>query len=281
MKHLICLFTLLALLAATATAQDEEIEIDGLQERIQELVRKATSGDPAEREAALAELKKLADKKADVGKGIQVRTVKGDMQLRFEVDSDAGEEKIRGTWNDKGTKGQYTLTSKGKGRYVLVALSVDADGTKSEYTDEGSLEELRKKYPFLRSFSAVFIGPGATAGSVTGAKWNAVSAWPTTVLKERVYSLTTSVPALGITVRRPSKELEFHLKLPTETTWIVESVTAGGKGASLGLKRFDLITSADGTDLDEVAPLLKANKTLAIVRRSKPMRIALAAEEPK
>ena len=278
MKHLICVLSLLALIASAAFAQESET-VESRHKRFQELAGKLASEDPAEVAAALEELRKLGGKMLDPRPPIRVSTQEGEGELHFEVDAYAGKEKIRGTWSNDGTKGQYTLTSKGKGRYELLARSVDPQGSESKYTDEGSLEELRKKYPFLRRFRAVFIGPGGIETSISGTNWNPIGVWPhRTFVKP---TTTTAIPTLGITVRRPSKELEFHLKLPTETTWIVESVTSGGKGASLGLKRYDLVTEADGDDLTEIAPLQKASKTIAIVRRSKPMRLALQPTDKK
>ena len=88
------------------------------------------------------------------------------------------------------------------------------------------------------------------------------------------------VTALGLTLRRPSKDLEFHLKLPTETSWIVEWVKPGSRGAELGLKKMDLLTHADGSDLSEVKTVKLAKSSLAVVRRGKPMRVSLAVEKP-
>ena len=77
-------------------------------------------------------------------------------------------------------------------------------------------------------------------------------------------------------MRRPSSDLEFHLKLPAETSWIVETVVPGSRAEKLGLKRFDLVAGADGEDLADLGTLAKATKSLSIVRRAKPTRIAVA-----
>jgi len=278
MKHLICTLALLAWMASIASAQDNDRRPTA-EERIREISRKLASENPAERAEAMEEIQRLVRENTGSGDPVVVTSVEGDTEMRFEVNPTLGTEKLRGTWSDNGTKGQYTLTSLGKGRYELLARSVDAQGTESKYSDKGNLEELRKKYPFLRKFSALYIGPGRTSGAVSGTRWNPIGMpLRMTMVSE---NSAKAVPLLGISVRRPSKELEYHLKLPTETTWIIESVTPGKKGANLGLKRYDLITGVDGEDLTELAPLRKCEKSLSIVRRSKPVRIALPPKDTK
>jgi len=278
MKHLICTLTLVALFAAFASAQEsEQPSPEEFDKRLRELALELASEDPAVREKAIEEFRSLITAKA----GGAAAKFKREDSVVIEIGSPLGKEKILGNWSTNGTKGRYTLESLGKGKYKLLALSVDPDGTEAKYSDEGLMADLRKKYPFLKNFGGMlFIGPGRIEGAVLKAQF-AREAGALGALIPPTAATPKFIKELGLVVRRPSKELEFHLKLPTETTWIIESVTRGTKGEQLGLKRYDLITAADGADLTELAPLKTASKTLEIVRRSKPMRIALESQSPQ
>ncbi|MHC4938448.1 MAG: hypothetical protein ACYTHK_05720 [Planctomycetota bacterium] len=192
----------------------------------------------------------------------------------LELDMADSQEQIAGNWKEGDAEGRYTLKSLGKGRYKLDAELKGADGEKSTFKDEGTLAELRKKYKFLGKISFVSMVPGAprwtartnpTLPKVRGG-WSAVG------LPASTMALST---ALGARVRRPSKDLEFHLKLPTETAWIVDSVAPGSEAAKLGLKKLDLITHADGGDLSELKSLKEAKKELTVVRRGLTMKLPL------
>ncbi|MEM8884187.1 MAG: hypothetical protein AAGD14_08975, partial [Planctomycetota bacterium] len=141
----------------------------------------------------------------------------------------------------------------------LNATKTGPDGEESRITDKGTMSELRKKYSFLAGFMTVM--PTVRIGTPRP---------PVAARPQR---------ALGLTLRRPSKDLEFHMKLPTETSWIVDTVQPGSIGAKLGLKKMDLLTHADDVDLSELASLTNAKRALAIVRRGKSMRLALPGED--
>jgi len=265
MKYPILILSLVALFAGFATAQEKEQPgVEDLEKRMREIAAELASEDPAVRKKAMEEMRRLMLKRSGQPNPFVVQ-----------VEMKESTEKISGNWTKDGAEGKYTLKSLGKGRYKLSAESTDPEGTVTKYDDEGTMAELRAKYPFLKhSDGIIMIGKGGAG-------------WPRMAFTSRSGGLSPNAPnfkyvkSLGVLVRRPSKDLEYHLKLPVDTTWIVESVTKKLKGDKLGLRRFDLITGADGEDLTELAPLEKAQKNLSIVRRSKPVRIALAKADDK
>jgi hypothetical protein len=190
-------------------------------------------------------------------------------------------ETMQGSWSDEdGSKGTYTLTSLGKGRYKLAASKVGKEGAKTEYKDEGTLAELRKKYSFLKQFAVFrFKQPTTQGGFSLPAQRYEVNRFPTWTVGVNTRPEIKFIKSLGVTVRRPSKELEYHLKLPTETTWIVEKVVPHAK--KHGLRKLDLLTEADGEDLTDLKTLVGAKKVLVAFRRGKSMRIALQDESEK
>jgi S1-C subfamily serine protease len=114
-------------------------------------------------------------------------------------------------------------------------------------------------------------GPAGVPGSASSG-----STWPIRFgvsTGRTAKPVTKLVKEFGMTVRRPSTDLEYHLKLPAETSWIVEQVVPNSRAEKLGLKRFDVIAGADDEDLTEFSTLSRAKKRLSIVRRAKPSRI--------
>jgi hypothetical protein len=183
-------------------------------------------------------------------------------------------ETMQGSWSDDdGSKGQYTLTSLGKGRYKLAASKVGTEGAKTEYKDEGTLVDLRKKYSFLKQFAVFRFKQPTVEGTVTlPAQRYEVNRFPAWTVGVNTQPDIKFIKSLGVTVRRPSKELEYHLKLPTETTWIVEKVLPSAKH---GLRTLDLLTGADDGDLSELKTLKDAQRVIVAIRRGKSIRIAL------
>jgi len=250
----------LPLLAATLFAQDAEEKPDK-QKQIRELIERMQDADPAERKKLTAELRKLM-----LPAGWTPFDPKGNSVV-VTLD-DVSQEQIAGNWREEdGGQGKYTLTSKGGGEYTLRAELTGSDGEKSVFEDKGTLAELRKKYKFLKQFSFVALPP------------RTYTANPLSLHFTGFQELSKS--AMGMKLRRPSADLEYHLKLPTETAWIVDSVKKGSQADKLGLKKFDLITHADREDLSEIKTLKAAKKVLAVIRRGKPMTVPLQLESER
>ena len=254
-RWLIILPLLLLLPALPVYAGDEETR----EKTLRELVERLQTAEREEQSEIVKELQKLLAESAE-------NWFSGGIVLEVNK-AGPGKESISGRWSDDGESGHYTLTSLGKSRYKLKANKTGQEGEATKIEDEGTLAELRKKYPFLKSFQFVTLGPAGGTGTFA-MRTNPFASWP--ALKHAI--------ALGVTLRRPSKDLEYHLKLPTETSWIVESVPPGSRGAKLGLKKLDLLTHADDEDLSDVESLKAAKKSLALVRRGKPMRVSLVVE---
>ncbi|MHC4848310.1 MAG: hypothetical protein ACYTEG_07635 [Planctomycetota bacterium] len=251
----------LPLLAATLFAQDVEERPDK-QKQIRELIERMQDADPAERKKLTEQLQKLM---------LPAVWTPLDMKGQSVVVTldNASQEQIAWNWQEEdGGQGKYTLTSKGGGEYTLRAELTGSDGEKSVFEDKGTLAELRKKYKFLKQFSFVALPPR----SMTTTN-------PIALRFTEVRDLTKS--AMGMKLRRPSAELEYHLKLPTETAWIVDSVKKGSQADKLGLKKFDLITHADREDLSEFKTLKAAKKELTVIRRGRPMTVSLQLESER
>lgn len=259
MKQTLVILTLIAFLPLAALAQEPEVQIAELLKQIEKA--------PTEEQAAL--LKKLIEllhKRGaapfGVGPGIIVQ-----LGTRFPSES------MSGSWvGSQGEKGNYTLKTIGKGVYKLDAKITARDGTESAIKDEGKLPALHNKYPFLREFK--FVSPRTTSPLEA----RLLVQWPRTKT-----ATPLKVDTLGVMVRRPSPDLEYHLKLPAETTWIVTQVTPGTRADKLGIKRHDLLVGADSDDLSDLKTLRNAAKSISIIRRAKAkqMRISIAKEASK
>jgi len=249
---------LLPLIAMPAFAQEEPVEKPDLADLI-ERIRKA---EPEQQQELFEELQKLIA-------GRRKLDIRAPETLILQLGMNRGREMMEGQWAEPdGITGKYKMTSIGKSRYRLEAVRNGPEGETTKIVDEGTLAELRKKYTFLKGFMVLSLG-GVDGGlrlppSPAGARSPFVLTAPPTST------------ALGMTLRRPSKDLEFHLKLPTETTWIVDSVEPGSRADELGLKKMDLLTEADGSDLSELKTLKEAKEALALLRRGKAKRLSLA-----
>lgn len=253
MKQVLVLLTLFACLPLIAHAQaPEKKPIDA---QIAKLVDKLQAASAEERPALLKQLGELIRKQGVTP--IRIGTMPG---IIVEIGASFPSESMSGSWvGDHGEKGTYTLKSLGKGGYRLDGRITLADGTRSNIKDEGKMPGLQKKYLFLKEWT--FMTPRAIPVGIT-------IKTPSTV----------RVNKLGITLRRPSPDLEYHLKLAAETSWIIDKVIPGSRAEKLGLKRHDLLVGADADDLSDLATLRNATKSLSVVRRAKakPARIALA-----
>lgn len=278
MTRWICM---LALLAAPAWAQDDPEP---------EAPEKPAEGKPAkEKPAHFEELKRLIEamETAD-GADLpaiheQIRRLleaarnvdRSPLGVILEVSTQSGQEKIAGSWKESGgVTGKYILSSLGKSRYKLDATRTGAEGETTKIDDEGTLAELRKKYPFIQSIAVLTFHPpdwGLDRSDLRVRRGGGT-------LGRLFFEGVPTNSAFGMKLRRPSKDLEFHLKLPTETAWIVEEVEPGSKADKLGLKKMDLLTEADGADLAELKTLETAKSTLAFLRRGKAERVSLAVE---
>jgi len=253
MKQLLVLLTLLACLPLFAHAQaPEQKPIDA---QIAKLIDKLQAAPAEKHPALLKQLTELLRKRGGAAFGFG--TMPG---IIVEIGARGPSESMSGNWvGSQGEKGTYTLKSVGKGAYKLEARITAADGTMSNIKDEGKMPGLQKKYRFLKEWT--FMAPRAIPVGIS-------IATPPTV----------RVNKLGVTLRRPSADLEYHLKLATETSWIIDKVAPGSRAEKLGLKRHDLLVGADAADLSDLATLRNATKSLSVVRRAKakPARIALA-----
>jgi hypothetical protein len=247
----------LPLLAATLFAQDVEEKPDK-KKQIRELIERMQDADPAERKKLTEKLRELM-----LPGGWTPLDMKG-QSVVVTLDNDS-QEQIAGNWQEEdGGQGKYTLTSKGGGAYTLRAELTGSDGERSVFEDEGTLAQLRKKYKFLKQFSFVALPPRTYTANPLSLHFTGIQ--------------ESSKSAMGMKLRRPSADLEYHLKLPTETAWIVDSVKKGSLADKLGLKKFDLITHADREDLSEFKTLKAAKKQLTVIRRGKPMSVPLQLE---
>jgi len=265
MKRSMLMLCLLAMpLLAQETPKPEKPDVAALLEKIK-------SASPEEQQRLLEELKRLVKDRFETATRVE------SADLVFEVMGRGSQEKMKGSWTESGgISGEYVLTGLGNSRYRLEAVRTGPEGEATKIKDEGTLAELHKKYPFMRSFAFVtMVGPDSPVKStrLEGALLTGPGAKGEFVLSPGADSV------FGIRVRRPSEDLEYHLKLPTETTWIVESVAPGSRGAKLGLQRMDLVTEADGEDLADLKTLKEAKQSLTVVRRGKPVRISLAEEK--
>lgn len=181
-----------------------------------------------------------------------------EMRLLFSDHPQGGNEAIAGSFD--GTS--YSLKSLGGGKYKLTATQKVRDGESRPITDEGTLKELRKKYPFLKSMGA--------------AVWTFDEPFelgPLVSLTDR------SGPRLGMLVRPPSESLSYHLELPTGAGLVVDSVTRGSRAEKLGLKKHDVLLRIDGELIDSPEQLKKLHKNkgkLEYVRRGKPRTLDLS-----
>jgi hypothetical protein len=263
---MLCLLTMPLL--AQETPKPEKSEFDALLEKLKE-------ASPEDRERLLEELRKLVKDKFEASTTIQVR------DITLDLDTRSGQEKMTGSWKEaNGVSGDYVITGLGNSRYRLEAVQTGAEGEVTKIKDEGTLAELHKKYPFMKSFAFItMVAPDAPFQTTSPLKGRILRGTPRAELVWPPAAKTDSV--LGITVRRPSKDLEYHLKLATETAWIVEDVLPGSKGAKVGLKKMDLLTEADGEDLSELKALRNARKSLTVLRRGKTIRISLGESKEK
>lgn len=181
-----------------------------------------------------------------------------EMRLVFSDHTPDGNETIAGSF--AGTS--YTLKSLGGGKYKLTAKQKLADNEFKEITDEGTLKELRKKYPFLKSMGAAVwtIGTPLAIGPLV--------------------SFTDGPePRLGMLVRPPSESLSHHLELPTGAGLVVGSVTRGSRAEKLGLKEHDVLLRIDGELIDSPEQLKKLHRDkgkLEYVRRGKSRTLDLS-----
>jgi hypothetical protein len=262
-RSMLMLCLLAAPLLAQETPKPENPELEALLKKIKEV-------SPADRERLIEELRRSVIDKFEATTKVQLQGV------TLDLDSRTGQEKMTGSWKDaSGVSGDYVITGLGNGRYRLEAVQTGAEDEVTRIKDEGTLADLHRKYPFMKSLGFVtIVTPDApfTTGSPLKGRFAAGA------MGELMPAPVAEKTVLGVTVRRPSKDLEYHLKLPTETTWIVEAVLPGSKGAKLGLKKMDLITEADGADLAELKTLEEAKESLAVVRRGKPVRISLGGK---
>lgn len=267
---------MLALLAAPLMAQEEsEPKKPSPYRQLLELMEKIDGVKPEERAELARRLREILEK-LDSERSLEIKGG-GTLEIApagaivLEMVSNSGREKMSGSWSEgDGIRGEYTLTGLGKSRYRLEATRTGREGEVTKIRDEGTLAELCKKYEFLKSFNVVALTPEWKGTFTTNAP-PAIGSIPLrmTGTQETIRS------ALGMKLRRPSKDLEYHLKIPTETAWIVDEVLAGSKAEELGLKKMDLITEADGEDLADFKSLENAKTALAVVRRGKTVRIAL------
>jgi len=252
MKQVFVILTLLAYLPLIAHAQAPELK--PIDTQIAKLIDKLQAAPAEERPALLKQLTELLRKRGGAAFGFG--TMPG---IVVEIGASFPSESMSGVWvGDQGEKGTYTLKSLGKGGYRLDAHITLADGTRSNIKDEGKMPGLQKKYLFLKEWT--FMAPRATPVGITIKTPSPVK-----------------VDKLGLTLRRPSPDLEYHLKLAAETSWIIDKVIPGSRAEKLGLKRHDLLVGADADDLSDLATLRNATKSLSVVRRAKakPARMSL------
>lgn len=275
----------LVLLATPLMAQEKSppspVETDELFKKLTSEIEK-TKLDQDELDRVMAGLREALRKMNDA-RGTGVSFLQLGPELKFVVRGGQGGEEMKGSWTDSdGSKGEYKLSSLGKGRYRLLATKRGKDGAATRYEDEGTLVQLRQKYRFLQQFTMVrvhhAVGEPDSIVHFKTQVFDVSGMSPTRTLAVNTSPEIKFIKALGILVRRPSKELEYHLKLPTETTWIVEKLLPNAKR---GLRKLDLLTEADGEDLSELKTLKDAKKVLVVVRRGKTMRIALDGDTPK
>jgi len=252
------------------------------QVEIHKVLEQLRAAEPEERKALVDRLKHLIRDAMEHprGEGTAIPLLP-QREVVLQVENNSDKETITGSWAEgDGVKGEYTLTSLGKSRYKLDASKSDAEGVVTKFEDEGTLAELREKYSFIQGVSIVALFD-TTTGRVRRSGIPLVGDGPNRgagtmgALFPFALAETQTRETFGMRLRRPSKELEYHLKIPTETAWIVDSVTPGSKAEELGLKKMDLITGADGSDLSEFATLEKATKVLTIIRRGKAERLSL------
>jgi hypothetical protein len=161
----------------------------------------------------------------------------------------------------------YTMKSLGRGRYELAATQKTKDGETRKITDEGTLTELRKKYPFLKGIFAVRV----PFSEVTVVKTPRSA--PGFLVRERPRT------SLGMRVRPPSESLAHHLELPTGAGLVVDSVLKNSRAEKLGLKKHDVLLRIDGELIDSPDQLEKLEKnkgTLGYVRRAKTCELDLS-----
>jgi hypothetical protein len=178
-------------------------------------------------------------------------------QMRFVFTDTApgAQETISGSLD--GTS--YTLKSLGGGKYRLTATQkLDDDETK-KITDEGTLKDLRKKYPFLRNMAA--------------AVWTVGELDPLAGFREAPKA------RLGMWVRPPSEVLSYHLELPTGAGLVVGSVVTGSRAERLGLKKHDVLLRIDGELIDapdQLEKLARNEGVLEYIRRGKLRQLDLS-----
>ncbi|MHC4933067.1 MAG: PDZ domain-containing protein [Planctomycetota bacterium] len=176
-------------------------------------------------------------------------------------------EVISGSWSDGDTKGTYSLTSIGKGRYRLKAKTEGE--AESTIKDEGTLVELKRRHAFLKGQAGTIIFPSPRLTThLKDGEWVVATADSLHVVQEK-----DPLSSLGVRVARPTDELAYHLYLPQGVGFVVGEIAKGSRAEKMGLKRFDVLVKINGEHLESERQLKGAKGKLEILRRGKPHRI--------
>jgi hypothetical protein len=184
--------------------------------------------------------------------------------------ADQGAESMSGTFDERGRKGSYLLKSLGGGKYQVEVTIATGDGKVAEKAvKEGTLDELRKEFAFLRTDGVFMLG---------------VPAAPRLALETGEAGFRGFLPGhgetkrVGLVVQSVPEPLAHHLVLVSGEGLMVEQVLPGSRAEQLGLRRLDVLLALDGERIESAAQLKKLHEpkgVLEYVRRGERKRLEL------
>jgi hypothetical protein len=171
---------------------------------------------------------------------------------------------------------RITWGKDGDGR-VLLRYPDPETGEEKEATAFDWKDFLKRHPEISREFGVTETGPRGRGGGF-GAR---VVLGPAIKIKKRKPTSVT-LKALGVVVEEVSEVLRYHLGLDKGKGVMVKAAFVTGRGADLGIRKYDIILAFDGNEvkgLDNVQDVCKTFEKITVIQKGKKTELGKAEAE--